>query len=89
MDIEGLGPSTVETLMTHGYIEDIADIYTLVKYRKELIEKGIVGREKAVDNLIRAIESSKENDIDRLITGLGIPNIEGSLPEFWLKTFLI
>lgn len=75
MDIEGLGPSTVETLMTHGYIEDIADIYTLVKYRKELIEKGIVGREKAVDNLIRAIESSKENDIDRLITGLGIPNI--------------
>jgi len=75
MNIEGLGPSTVEILMTHGYIEDFADIYNLAEYREELIEKGIIGREKATDNLIRAIENSKQNDIDRLITGLGIPNI--------------
>ena len=75
MNIEGLGPSSVEALMTEGYIKDVADIYLLKNYREELINKGIVGKEKSVDNLIRAVEKSKENDIDRLITGLGIRNV--------------
>ncbi len=44
-------------------------------YRDELIEKRVIGREKSTDNLLTAIERSKENDIDRLITGLGIRNI--------------
>lgn len=75
MNIEGMGPSSVEALMTQGYIEDFADIYALANYRDELIERGIVGKEKATDNLLRAIENSKQNDIDRLITGLGIRNV--------------
>lgn len=75
MNIEGMGPSSVEALMTQGYIENFADIYTLRNHREELIERGIIGREKATDNLLQAIENSKENDIDRLITGLGISNI--------------
>lgn len=75
MNIEGMGKSTVETLINEGYIKDIANIYALEKFRDELIEKGIVGREKAVDNLLRAIENSKQNDIDRLIAGLGIRNL--------------
>jgi DNA ligase (NAD+) len=75
MNIEGLGPSSVEALMTEGYIKDIADIYRLKEYRDELIEKGIVGREKSVDNLLNAIEKSKDNDLDQLITGFGIKNV--------------
>lgn len=75
MNIEGLGSSTVEALMSEGYIKDVSDIYLLKDYREELIEKGIVGKEKSIDNLINAVERSKENDIDRLITGLGIRNI--------------
>lgn len=75
MNIEGLGPSSVEALMSEGYIKDVSDIYLLKNYREELIDKGIVGKEKSVDNLIRAVEKSKENDIDRLITGLGIRNV--------------
>jgi len=75
MNIEGLGPSSIESLMGEGYIKDIADIYSLKNYRDELIEKGIIGREKTIQNLIDAIENSKENDIDRLITGLGIRNV--------------
>jgi DNA ligase (NAD+) len=75
MNIEGLGPSSVEALMTEGYIKDIADIYRLKEYREELIEKGIVGREKSVDNLLNAIEKSKDNDLDQLITGFGIKNV--------------
>lgn len=75
MDIEGLGPSSVESLMSEGYIKNIADIYHLKEYRDELIEKGIVGREKSVDNLLKAIEKSKDNDLDQLITGFGIKNV--------------
>jgi DNA ligase (NAD+) len=75
MNIEGFGPSTVEALVENGYIKDVADIYHLAQYREELIEKGIVGKEKSVDNLLKAIESSKKNDIDRLITGFGIRNL--------------
>lgn len=75
MDIEGFGPSSVESLMTEGYIKNIADIYHLKEYRDELIEKGIVGREKSVDNLLNAIDKSKENDLDQLITGFGIKNV--------------
>lgn len=75
MNIEGLGPSSVEALMSQGYIEDFADIYTLENHRAELIEKGVVGKEKATDNLLNAIHTSKKNDIDRLITGFGIRNI--------------
>ncbi|MGE4282740.1 MAG: NAD-dependent DNA ligase LigA [Clostridia bacterium] len=75
MNIEGLGPSSVESLMTEGYIKDFADIYFLKNYREELIDKGIVGKEKSIDNLLKAIENSKNNDIDRLISGFGIRNV--------------
>lgn len=75
MNIEGMGPSTVAALIDNGYIKDIADIYHLPQYRAELIEKGIVGKEKSVDNLLKAIAASKGNDIDRLITGFGIRNL--------------
>lgn len=75
MNIEGLGPSSVEALMSEGYVVDVSDFYTLKDLRDELVDKGIVGKEKSTDNLLKAIEKSKENDIDRLITGLGIKNI--------------
>jgi len=75
MNIEGFGPSTAEALYDEGYVEEIADIYSLNKHRDELIASGVVGREKAVDNLLTAIERSKENGINRLIAGLGIRNV--------------
>lgn len=75
MDIKGFGEAYVEALIQEGYLKDIADIYYLKNYREELIEKGLIGKEKNTDKLLKAIEDSKENDIDRLITGLGIKNI--------------
>jgi DNA ligase (NAD+) len=75
MDIKGFGEAYVEALIKEGYLKDIADIYYLKNYREELIEKGLIGKEKNTDKLLKAIEDSKNNDIDRLITGLGIKNI--------------
>lgn len=75
MDIKGFGEAYVEVLIKEGYLKDIADVYYLYRYREELIVKGLIGKEKNTDKLLKAIEESKNNDIDRLITGLGIRNI--------------
>lgn len=75
MNIDGFGPSAVGALIAEGYIKNFADIFRLKNHRERLIEEGIIGKEKSVDNLLKAIEKSKENDLDRLITGFGIKNI--------------
>ena len=75
MNMEGFGPAAIESLISEGYIKSIPDIFKLKDFREKLIEEGLVGKEKSVDNILAAIEKSKENDIDRLITGLGIRNV--------------
>ena len=75
MNMEGFGPAAVEALISEGYIRDISDIFRLQEHREKLIQEGLIGKEKSVDNVLRAIEKAKENDIDRLITGLGIRNV--------------
>lgn len=75
MNIDGFGPATATALYDEGYAETISDIYELGKHREALIESGIIGREKAVDNLLNAIERSKKNDLSRVITGFGIRNV--------------
>jgi DNA ligase, NAD-dependent len=75
MDISGMGPSIVEKLMESDYLHHVADIYKLKDYRDELIEKNIIGKTKTVDNLLKAIEKSKEQDIDRLVKALGALNV--------------
>lgn len=75
MDIKGFGSAYVKELIRTGYIKDIADVYSLFNYREELIEQGIIGKEKNTDKLLEAIDKSKKNEAQRLLTGLGIPNI--------------
>ncbi|MCQ2552289.1 MAG: NAD-dependent DNA ligase LigA [Clostridia bacterium] len=75
MNMEGFGPAAIESLISEGYIKTIPDIYALKDYREKLIEEGLIGKEKSVDNVLLAIEKSKDNDIDKLITGLGIRNV--------------
>ena len=75
MDIKSFGQKYVDQLVEDGYLTSCADIYTLKEHRKELIEKGIMGREKNTDKILAAIESSKENDAYQLLTGLAIRNV--------------
>ena len=87
MDIKGFGDVYIEELVQQGYIEDIADIFTLKDKRDELIEKGIIGKEKNTDKLLGAIESSKSNDAYRLFTGFGIPNVGKAAAKALLASF--
>ncbi len=87
MDIKGFGTVYIEDLIREGYLKDIADIYNLKSHREELIEKGIIGKEKNTDKLLGAIEASKENDAYQLMTGLGIAGIGKSAAKSLLDYF--
>ena len=75
MNILGLGETLVDSLVSNGYLKNYADIYKLKLHRDELIEKGLIGKEKNTDKVLAAIEKSKDNDPIRLLTGLGIRNV--------------
>lgn len=75
MDIKNFGSSYVDMLVDQGYIHDFGDLYTLKNYRDELIEKGIMGKEKNTDKILAAIEDSKNNEAYKLLTGLAISNV--------------
>jgi DNA ligase (NAD+) len=87
MNIKGFGESIVVELVRQKYIKDIADIYSLHKYRKELVERSILGKDKNTDKLLENIEKSKANEAYRLLTGLGIPNIGKAAAKEILKHF--
>ena len=74
MNIDGLGDKIIEDFYNLKYIKDIADIYKLNRYRDELTELEGYGT-KSIDNLLDAIEISKNNSLEKLLFGLGIPNV--------------
>lgn len=87
MDIKGFGLSYVETLIQHGYINNLSDIYILKDKRQELLDKKVIGLQKSTDNLLNAIEKSKTNDASKLLTSLGIPNIGKSAAKSLMRKF--
>lgn len=87
MDIKGFGFAYVETLVDHGYLKDLSDIYGLIDKRQELLDKKIIGLVKSTDNLLNAIEGSKNNDAIKLLTSLGISNVGKSTAKSLMKKF--
>ncbi len=74
MNIDGLGDRIIEDFYNLKYIKDITDIYKLDRFRDELTELEGYGN-KSIDNLLEAINNSKANSLERLLFGLGIPNV--------------
>lgn len=72
MDIEGLGGVLVENLVVGGLVSDVGDLYGLDRAVVAGLER--MG-EKSAENLMRALEKSKTQGLDRLIFGLGIRNV--------------
>lgn len=87
MDIKGFGAVYVHDLIQEGYLQDVADIFTLFQHREELIEKGIIGKEKNTDKLLGIIEKAKGNPPARLLTGLGISNVGKSAAQALMNHF--
>lgn len=74
MNIDGLGDRIMEDFYNFHFIGNLADIYSLKDHEQDLIRLEGFGN-KSVTNLLEAIENSKENSLERLIFGLGIPHV--------------
>ncbi|MBR4101005.1 MAG: NAD-dependent DNA ligase LigA [Oscillospiraceae bacterium] len=72
MNIEGLGPAIITSLIDANLIHDAADLYSLTKQQLLTLE-GF--KDKSAENLLTAIAASKNNPLDRVIFALGIRNI--------------
>lgn len=81
MDISGLGDRTVTLLQEKAYLRDFPDIFRLRDHRQDLIDSGLIGRQKTVDKLLEAIEGAKTRPLARILTGLGIPGVSLSRIE--------
>ncbi len=72
MDIEGLGEALLEVLVEKGLLHNAADIYRLDYEKIAALER--MGK-KSADNLKKAVNESKKNDLSRLVYALGIRHI--------------
>lgn len=74
MNIDGLGDEIIEDFYNEGFIKSIPDFYKLNRFTDDIIALEGYGHKK-VNNLLAAIEDSKNNSLERLIFGLGINGI--------------
>jgi len=72
MDIEGLGEKLVEQLVDRGLVQDVADLYSLTKDQLAGLER-MAG--KSAQNLLNALERSKNSTLGRCLTALGIRHV--------------
>ncbi len=72
MNIEGMGPSLINQLLQSGLVKDPADIYSLTQDQVESLER--MGK-KSAENIMRAIENSKQASLANLVFALGIKHV--------------
>jgi DNA ligase (NAD+) len=74
LDIDGLGAKTIAQFFELGWLESPADIYRLKDRRGDIL--ALDGwKDKSVDNLLAAVENTREPDAARLLFGLGIRHV--------------
>ena len=84
MNIDGMGPAIIEQLLETKMINNIADIYNLTETNLMILER--MGK-KSAENLIDAIETSKNNTLDRLLNSFGIRHIGLKTAKILAKRF--
>lgn len=72
MNIDGLGEAVLKQLTDNGLVSSPVDLYKLTKEQIMTLDKK---RDKSADNLIKAIEASKDNELYRVIFALGIRHV--------------
>lgn len=75
MDVDGLSEATLERFIKLGYLTNMmVSLYELHTYKKELYKLDGFGK-KSIDNLMRAIEASKDVDLIHFLTAFSIPGV--------------
>ncbi len=84
MDIEGMGPQTIQTLIEQGLITDEADIFYLTAEPLVELERFA---EKKVDNLLESIEKAKSRPFDQVLASLGIDGVGSTVATLITDNF--
>lgn len=85
MDIEGLGPANVESLVNAGLLKTPGDLYSL---RTEDVARLERMGKKSAENLVSAIERSKANDLSKLLTAFGIRQVGQKAAQVLARQFV-
>ena len=72
MNMSGIGPRVIKQLFEEGLVMDVADLYKLTLDQLLALDKV---QQKSAENILEAIEKSKKNSLERLLTGLGIRHV--------------
>lgn len=84
MNIDGLGERVVSQLYEHQLVKDVADLYYLTK--EPLLELDKIG-DKSADNMLAAIDKSRENSLERLLFGMGIRHVGAKAARLLAEEF--
>lgn len=85
MNIDGLGPRIIAQLLDQGLVHDVADLYRLAADQLAQLDKF---KEKSINNLLNAIEASRQNSLERLLFGLGIRHVGAKAARLLAEHFL-
>ena len=72
MNMSGVGTRIIHQLFESGLVHDVADLYQLTMEQLVTLDKI---QDKSAQKILQAIETSKQNSLERLLTGLGIRNV--------------
>lgn len=86
LDARGISKKTLEKLIDWGWIESLIDVFNLVPYRKEWIQKPGFGA-ASVDRILNSIEDAKNCELEKFICGLGIPLVGATYSREICKHF--
>ena len=84
LDIEGLGPRTLQLLIESALIRDEADLFALTEEQLISLE-GFA--EKKTSELLKSINEARSRPLKRILTALGIPGIGGAVATILLEAF--
>jgi DNA ligase (NAD+) len=84
MDVEGFGERTAALVVAQGLVQDAADLYYIT--REQLL--GLEGfADKSTENLLAAIEATKERPLGQLINALGIRNVGSTVAQLLAQRY--
>lgn len=86
INIEGLSEATLEKFIQKGFIKEFSDIFSLSKYREEIVTMEGFG-EKSFENLMDSIKKARTTSLYKVIYSLGIANIGLSTAKIICKEF--
>lgn len=84
MNIDGLGPKIIAQLQAKHLVKDVADLYHLTAADLSQLDKF---KEKSINNLLKAIDNSRQNSVERLLFGLGIRHVGGKAAQLLAAHF--